>query len=78
MSNYGWKAIKHLYHKTENLIESCPWRKKNQNHCDHAAATVTKWLEKGTPMVEVTCFECGFHDRGPVYADPVDWVEHLP
>lgn len=60
-----------------NLIDDCPFHQKKQERCDHVSATIVKWVEHGTPMVEVTCFECGFHDRGPVYADPDTWVETL-
>jgi RNase P subunit RPR2 len=71
MSNYLWKTVK-------SWFNFCPWCKRNQKRCAHTSAKVVKWLEKGTPMVEVTCSECGWHDFGPVYADPADWVETLP
>lgn len=60
-----------------NLIDDCPWCRRGSEHCDHADAIVRRWQEKDTLMVEITCPECGFHDLGPVYADPY-WVEHLP
>lgn len=62
---FGW--FKHL-------IDSCPWKRKNI-FCVHTNAKICRWLEDHTPMIEITCKECGFHDRGPIYADVGDWVE---
>lgn len=62
----------------KNLIATVCWCKRKPKRCDHATATISKWLDKGCPMVEITCGECGYHDRGHVHADPADWVEHLP
>ena len=59
-------------------VDSCPWCRKTPVRCEHKNAVVKKWLDKGTPMVEITCPDCNFHDFGHVHADPVDWVEHLP
>jgi hypothetical protein len=55
-------------------IDSCPWYKKRPEPCDHPYATVKKWLEKGVPMVEINCPDCGFYDFGHVHADPEDWT----
>ena len=57
----------------KNLFASVCWRKRNSKRCDHATATIVKWVEKGCPMVEIKC-GCGFHDRGHVYADPIDYL----
>jgi hypothetical protein len=53
----------------KNLVNSCPWKRKTLVHCLHTNVKVDRWLENHTPMVEITCQDCGFHDRGPVYAD---------
>jgi hypothetical protein len=36
-------------------------------------------LEDGTPMIEFTCLDCHFRDRGPVHGDgnSVNWVKTI-
>jgi hypothetical protein len=62
----------------KNLIDSCPWMVRRPLICAHGNATVKKWLQNDTPMAEIICPDCNFHDLGPVYADPDTWIEHLP
>lgn len=45
------------------------------DNCQHGRATSRKWLDKDqTPMIWTHCPDCGFTDRGHVYADPETWL----
>ena len=57
--------------KLVKRILACVRRPK----CIHPRLQSRKWLEEGTPMVESWCPDCGWHDKGHVYADPSTWIE---
>lgn len=45
--------------------------------CQHKNVIERKWLDRNdTPMVEIDCPDCGFHDMGHVHADPKTWLSN--
>lgn len=55
------------------------WFTVKKKKCDHSQNVRHKkyHLDDGTPMIETQCFDCGFVDKGHVYADSDDWDDRL-
>lgn len=46
-----------------------------KERCGHPHLEERRWVENdGTCMVHHWCNDCGFNDRGHVYADPETWA----
>ncbi len=53
------------------------WFTAKKGKCDHKRNVrhLKYHLNDGTPMIETQCLDCGFTDRGHVYAN--EWKDEL-
>jgi len=66
---------------TAAMIQLTVWairlvdRYLDQEQCEHTSLQEKRWVEDdSTCMVSHNCPDCGFYDRGHVYADPETWA----